>query len=361
MALNNTVEQKGAAQTKPVDTTENNEDLVREYIDKRSVTISLVHNYSNYRKVNMKVMGHKKEVIGASYRSCQILSSNTDEVNAYFPALIGISPSNQEFITRVKMWLSNIQFVISNNDASLNTSFIYRHKKDYLAIKKEEDRINDEYDKVDRANITLLKEALERKITALNNLEGTKYKYGRPENLEEYLIYRHCLLYKDVAKDTAFINSEPTIRFYIKDEAKEAERQRKLIKERKVAMQNFVELDGTEAKFDAVYIAVAIAKGDNIAQALLNDRSVKSAVIMDYVNTNPDKFNKLVGDKNITIKAFIETLIARGELVRSEYNQQISTADGTFIGANMRDAIAWFENPDNKAIRTAFENKLKLF
>ena len=82
---------------------------------------------------------------------------------------------------------------------------------------------------------------------------------------------------------------------------------------------------------------------------------------MDYVNNHPDKFNRIVSDKNITIKAFIETLISRGELIRSDFNQQISTADGTFVGANMNEAIAWFENPANKDIRTGYENKLKLF
>ena len=80
---------------------------------------------------------------------------------------------------------------------------------------------------------------------------------------------------------------------------------------------------------------------------------------MDFVNTNPDKFNKLIADKHIQMKAFIETCIIRGELVRSDFNQQISTPDGTFIGANMNEAIAWFENDANKAIRSALESKIK--
>ena len=92
------------------------EDLNKEYIDKRTIVISLVHNYSNYRKVNMKVLGQRKETIGSSVRSCQVLSSNAEEVNAYFPSLIGVSPNNPEFVTRVKAWLSNIQFTISEND-----------------------------------------------------------------------------------------------------------------------------------------------------------------------------------------------------------------------------------------------------
>ena len=336
------------------------EDLNAPYTDKRTVTISLVHNYSNYRKANMKVLGQRRETIGSCVRSCQVLSSNSKEVDAYFPALIGISPNNSDYITRVKAWLSNIQFTISENDVTLNVSFIYDHKRDYLEVKKQEDAINAEYDKVDRSNTSAIKDALKKKIDAINTLESTKYQYGRPEKIEDYLMYRHCLLYKEVAKDTALINSDPTIRFYIKDEAREQERQKKFTKERSDAMANFVRLSADNKKFDSVFIAISIIRNDNLAEAMLKDNSVKQSIVMDFVNTNPDKFNKLVTDKHIQMKAFIETLITRGELVRSDYNQQISMPDGTFVGSNMNEAIAWFESDANKAIRSALENKLKL-
>lgn len=339
---------------------EANADLEKEYIDKRSVTISLCHNYSNYRRVNMKVLGQRKEVIGSSIRSCQVLSSNAGEVNKYFPELVGLSPNHPDFITRVKAWLSNIQFNISENDVQLNTTFIYEHKKDYLDIKEKEDAINAEFDKVDRSNISAIKEALKRKLEDLNTLESMKYKYGRPQNLEQYLMYRHCLLYREVAKDIALINSDSSIRFYIKDEQKEQERQKKLVKERSEAMRRFVELVGNDKKFESVYLGICIYRNDNLSEALLKDKSVKQSIVMNFVNDHADKFNKIVNDENIENKAFIETLILRGELVRSEFNQQISTADGNFIGSNINEAIAWFKNPDNKAVRTALENKLKL-
>ena len=368
MSLNNPTikaseakDSKGAeVEATPKTTTVVDNSLNEEYIDKRSVTISLVHNYSNYRKVNMKVLGQRKETIGSSIRSCQVLSANAGEVNAYFPALIGISPHNPEFITRVKAWLSNIPFTINENDVKLNTSFIYNTKADYLKFKAAEEKIDKEYEKVNRNNIAAIKEALAKKITAINDLESSKYKYGRPENLENYLMWRHCLLYKEVAKDIALINSDPTLRFYIKDEAKEAEKQRKLTEQKTKAMKNFVELNGSDRKFDAVYVAICVSRNDNLAEALLKDRSEKSAIMIEYVNTNPEKFNAFVNDKYVQLKSFIETLISRGELIRSEFNQQISTADGTFIGSNMNEAIAWFENEEHKDVRTAYENKLKL-
>ena len=339
----------------------NHEDLEEPYTDKRTVTISLVKNYSAYRKANMKVLGQRHEVIGSSVTSCRILSSNKGEVDAYFPQLIGLSPSNPEFITRVKAYLSNIQMNVNNENATLNTSFVYNHKKDYIAISKKENAINAEYDKVDRANPSAIKEALKKKIDALNTLEGTKYKYGHPESIEEYLMYRHCLLYRDVAKDMALINQDPTLRFYIKDEAKEAQRQKKLVDEKKHAMKHFVELCGTDEKFNAVFIQVAKLQNMILSEALAKAKDEKESILINFVNENPDKFNTFVTDKNISVKSFIEVLITRGELVRSDYNQQIATADGTFIGSNMNEAVAYFNNPNHGSFVETLKNKLKLF
>ena len=359
MPAQNSENGNGGKVETPTPPVESKEDLEAPYTDKRSVTISLVKNYSAYRKANMKVLGQRHEVIGSSVTSCRILSSNKGEVDAYFPQLIGLSPSNPEFITRVKAYLSNIQMNVNNENVTLDTSFIYNHKKDYIAISKQEDAINAEYDKVDRANTSAIKEALKKKIDALNTLEGTKYLYGNPVNLEQYLMYRHCLLYRDVAKDMALINEDSTLRFYIKDEAKEAARQNKLVDEKKHAMKHFVELCGSENKFNAVFIQIANANSMILSEAITKSKDEKENIVMNYVNENPDKFNKLVSDKNVTTKAFIEILIMRGELVRSEYNQQISTADGTFIGSNMNEAVAYFNNPANASVKTAYENKLK--
>ena len=337
------------------------EDLNKEYVDKRTIVISLVHNYSNYRKVNMKVLGQRKETIGSSITSCRVLSSNAGEVNAYFPALVGLSPNHADFTSRVKAWLSNIQFVVNENDVPLDISFVYNTKKDYLDFKKKEDAIDEEYAKVDRSNLSAIKEGIKRRVDALNTLESEKYKVGHPVNLEQYIIYRHCLLYRDVAKDTAIVNSDPSVRFYIKDEAKEAEKQKKLTEYRMQAMRNFIELNASPTKRNAVYVAIVASRNENVSEALIKTDSEKTSYLMDYVNTHPDKFNRLVADKNITTRAFIETLIVRGELVRSEFNQQISTADGTLIGSNMNGAIAFFNNPDNKDMKELYENKLKMF
>lgn len=344
-------------------TTKQQEDpeLDMPYVDDRTIIISQVSNESFYRRVNKASLKRRKEVIGSSVSSCNILSSNKGEIEAYFPALIGESATSADFIKKVKIWLSNILFVVPDTDATLNISFRYNTKRDYLKLKKEEDMIEEVYSRVNRTNLKEVKDALAVKIKALNELEGKKYLYGNPVDLTQYLIYRHCLLYKDVAKDQALINSDPTYRFYIKDAAREKARQEKLIQYRKKAMVNYIEIEASPAKFKAVYIAVLLALNENVSLGLSKSPSEQSSIMMDFVNNYPEKFNKLVSDNHLETKAFIETLIVRGELIRSEFNQQISTADGTPIAANMNEAVAYFDNPNNAAVRTIYQNKLKQF
>ena len=331
------------------------------YTDKRTVTIAPVQQFSAYRRANIKSMPPRRNIIGSSISSTRILSSNKDEVEKYFPQIIGISPNNPEFVTRVKAYLSNISCNVQDAGSTLNISFTYDKKKDYLTIKEKEEKINAKRESVARNNTAAIKEAVKVWTQEINDLESEKAKYGHPDNIEEYLLYRHCLLYRDVAKDISLINSDSSLRFYIRDENKEAERAKRLVDERRKAMRNFLALESSDKKRNAVFIQMTVNNGGNIAEAMMKTPDQQVSALMTYLNDSPDKFNDLFEDKNVEMKSFIEALIARGELIRPEYNQQISTADGTFIGSNMNEAVAYFNNPTNKPVLEAMQNKYKLF
>ena len=122
-----TIDAKGGAPTKPAPaqgaplnpTTGNEpsksaretyeENLNAEYYEQKTVTINLVKNFSLYRKANDKVLPERADYIGSSVNSSRILSSNKAEVETYFPNIIGLAVNNENFITRVKQWLNNIQ------------------------------------------------------------------------------------------------------------------------------------------------------------------------------------------------------------------------------------------------------------
>ena len=353
--------QKGTGTTVMENKAAKEVELNSPYTDKRTVTIAPVQQFSAYRRANIKSMPPRRNIIGSSISSTRILSSNKDEVEKYFPQIIGISPNNPEFVTRVKAYLSNISFNVQDAGSTLNISFTYDKKKDYLIIKEKEEKINAKRESVARNNTAAIKEAVKVWTQEINDLESEKAKYGHPDNIEEYLLYRHCLLYRDVAKDISLINSDSSLRFYIRDENKEAERAKRLVDERRKAMRNFLALESSDKKRNAVFIQMTVNNGGNIAEAMMKTPDQQVSALMTYLNDSPDKFNDLFEDKNVEMKSFIEALIARGELIRPEYNQQISTADGTFIGSNMNEAVAYFNNPTNKPVLEAMQNKYKLF
>ena len=353
--------QKGTVATVMENKAAKEVELNSPYTDKRTVTIAPVQQFSAYRRANIKSMPPRRNIIGSSISSTRILSSNKDEVEKYFPQIIGISPNNPEFVTRVKAYLSNISFNVQDAGSTLNISFTYDKKKDYLTIKEKEEKINAKRESVARNNTAAIKEAVKVWTQEINDLESEKAKYGHPDNIEEYLLYRHCLLYRDVAKDISLINSDSSLRFYIRDENKEAERAKRLVDERRKAMRNFLALEASDKKRNAVFIQMTVNNGGNITEAMMKTPDQQVSALMTYLNDSPDKFNDLFEDKNVEMKSFIEALIARGELIRPEYNQQISTADGTFIGSNMNEAVAYFNNPTNKPVLEAMQNKYKLF
>lgn len=333
-------------------------DLDLAYIDRRSVTISLVTNYSLYRKKNDKSLPKRRDVIGSSIRSSRTLAANKAEVEAYFPNLIGLAPNNENFVTRTKAWLNNISVPVDELGKTFDTSFRFNTKRDYLMFKAKEDKINEAYASVNRQNISELAEALERKIEDLNLLESEKHKFGSPVNVSDYLLYRHCLLYKDVAKDPAFINSDPTIRFYFRDDKREADLQAKLRLELNNAKSNYVKIVGNTEVFNAVFTQYCVNVNLPVTVGLNMSEVDKQNHLDKYSIQEPVKFNKICTDKDLLTKALIENLIARGELIRATHNQNISTIDGEFIGANIKEAVMWFKNVVNSARVDAYKNKL---
>lgn len=337
------------------------EDLTRPYEDKSSVTIALVENYSLYRKVNRVSLPKRVDYIGSCIESSRRLSANKVEAEKYFPNVIGIMPNHENFLTRVKQYLNNIRIAVDEQGVTFDTSFRYDHKADYLKVQAELEEIEKRYNSVNRNNTAELRKALKVKIDAIDAVERKKAEYGYPLNVEDYLMYRHCLLYNDVAKDMAFINGEQNIRFYIKDNKKEEERKRKQHELANKALQNYVVLLGDSSLFDAVYVQYCVINNKPILTSLLKDVVDREVELSKFATDYPDKFNKIYSNKDVRIISDIELLIARGELIRHDYNQNITTPDGVLIGANMNEALAWFKNTENISAVNAYKNKLKNF
>lgn len=335
------------------------ENLEREYTDKRTITIALCRNYSKFREANRSALPKRVDYIGSCITSSRVLSSNKEEMDKYFPQLIGISPSDSDYIYRVKSYLNNIQIKVDELGKTFDISFRYNHYKDYLKFAKEEEIIETRYKAANRQNLSELKKALKRKIDDINELESRKHKYGSPVNIEDYLMYRHCLLYNDIAKDIAIINADVNIRFYFKDDKKEADKLRKFRTEVNKAKANYVACMADTQLFEAMYIQYLVQSNLPIVASLLEDEIDKQIKLDKFSQDEPVKFNKFFKDDNLKLKSTIELLIARGMLIRSSYNQNITSVDGSLIGANMNEAVAWFKNPENTGAAESYFSQLR--
>lgn len=330
------------------------------YTDVRSITIMLVKNTSLYRKANDKVLPKRIDYIGSCFNSSKVISANQEEVNAYFPNLVGLSPNDPSFMLRVKQYLNNIRIPVDELGKTFDISFYYYHKKDYYKFKAKEEAIEEAYQKAPRRGDVEIKAAIKAKVNALNLLESQKHKVGYPINVEDYLMYRHCLLYHSVAKDMSIINSDTSIRFYFKDDKKEADKLRKYRLEVNKAKANYVACIADSVLFEAVYIQYCVLNSLPVLTYLNRPQLDKEIDLDKFSSNEPVKFNKIVYNKEIKLMAVIEKLIARGELVRSQYSQNITTTDGELIGANTGEAIAWFKDPKNASMVAAYNHKLNL-
>lgn len=159
---------------------EENESLDREYFDRRSVSISLVKNYSLYRKANDKIIGKRSDYIGSSISSSRTLSANKAEVETYFPNIIGLAPNNENFITRVKQYLNNFQVKVDEIGKTLNISFHYYKRETFLPLKNKKIRLMRNMMLFHVKTSINLKKLLKTKLSNLMLLKALNINMGIP-------------------------------------------------------------------------------------------------------------------------------------------------------------------------------------
>ena len=262
-------------------------------------------------------------------------------------------------MSRVKSHLNNIRVYVDEIGRKFDTSFHYYKKSDYLWFVDQEEKIEQKFKEVDRNDTSALKKAVNAKVEALHDLESKKHEFGYPVNVEDYLMYRHCLIYNHVAKDQALVNSNRQYRFYFEDDKRVAIKTKQHRLEIKNAKINYVACLENNELFDAMYIMYCVNNNLPVLSSLAEDKLDREMKLDKFSMNEPKKFNELYKDKDIITKAFIERLIARGELIRPKYTQNITTVDGEFIGANIIEAVAWFKNPNNIESVNIYTNKLK--
>lgn len=321
----------------------------------RTVTILRKEGNSAYFRRNAKFIPEGKIKIGSSIGSVNRLRSNKAELDVYMPNILGIGTNDPKYGEMLNSWFYNISVPVPETGLNLDIGFIYNDNTSLKAISEKEASIYKTFNTAKKSNPKDRDLAIEIRDEAIIELESSKYKYGSPINVSDYVLWRYCLLYGSVAKDIALINKSGAIRFYIYDAEQERYKEQIEFDIRKQATMVYVKLMNEPTKVKNILWnhmpTVDISK--------LSDLD-KFKALETLQKASPNVLISLYKDDNLGLKAQVEQMIHYGILRRLDGTSVIVDENNDIIGNDMSQVLIYFKNTDrNKPQITTFTSKLR--
>ena len=321
-------------------------------------------NQSTFYKTNMKVLGEESRRLGSNATAVKAMLINGDELKVLMPSILGIDP---------KSTTSNWDKAVSNYWHSLTVDIYDKGKELEIGFIYDFNDTTTFFDNVKRKDYISKLTGVKDDRTLMEYVEGSKdgkpnvpenekYKYAMPINVEDYLLYRYCQSYHDVANNIDSVDKSPNIRFYLfSDKLYKIEADKKLNLEKK-AMSLFLKVIANSNEVDNVLYTlcnkVDSLKGINIKTL---DESDKHIHLKNIMNEKPQLFISTVEDKNLLIKANIERYINAGIWKRLPNSDIIVDTDNAeiTIGNNVDEAVSFMSNDANKERLNVYVAKFK--
>lgn len=315
----------------------------------KKITIFRKPEVSEFTKKNYKVLPYGRFNIGSAINPVSKIMSYTEEQSALMPIIIGVSSTSSEWNRVLFNYWNSLSIFIPENGKQLEIGFNYslthpdcvKFIKDLKGADGKPKTFSNDDD---------LADYVEKFIA-----EHEKWKYGRPINPADYMLWRYTLNYRKVANSLKEAENSTKIEFYIFDESEA----------KKIDDQNFEK----RTKAGAIYYDL-VRSADKVNDVLYylqrgielsGKTSIERAKILERVwQENPDLLLEAKNDPKLKEKAFIEECIAKGVLRRLPNSSMIvETDENTEVGTNLDDAIAFLNSEKNRAIKNSIEGRLR--
>jgi len=359
-------------------------------INNRKIWIYWRNIKSSYAAANEEGLDEPSRNIGSSISGVQKMLSNSEEQIALMSSVISISPGDSGWAKALSKYWQSLSEEILPTGKELEIGFIYDSsdltKMAYITnindklpedkkLETDEDIKNyvagrllgvDVRFKTDMAKANKLagqaglqakKTAYDIKYDLIWKIEAEHYKFGTPINVSDYLLYKYCMVYSQVANELSLAEKSPNIRFYLHSEA-----EIKLAKERKHKADKDrmnVYIDTIKSVSKVENVLYALNKGDKVRS--IKDDTDLFILLEEVSKDRPAAFVAAAKDKNLVIKGTIEKYIATGILRRLDNTQIVvdATDPGIITGNSLEEAVSYFASKKNEAIVSEYNAKYK--
>ena len=301
-----------------------------------------------------------KNKIGSSFKGSTLNRGLTHaEENIFMPELVGMPFDAPMFRKACDDYWKDICVIVpaptAIDDAKaaleLETGFIYPDKDSAKLGEEESDR-----------ELAKHYKALEE--SRIHTMDfSVRVKVGRPINLADWVLYRYCLVYSDVAKLESQVNMSARIRFYMTSPELENKGKAAALTHRKLAMAAYLEILADENKTENLFYALdAERKILATTQNQHYNGAIKSDIelcLEKIANTMPERFLALAKDESIQMRAFVVRCLESNFLRRVPNTDRIIHGDNTLLGTSVSEAISFLADEKNLTIKQELEAKME--
>lgn len=273
-----------------------------------------------------------REFIGSSFKGYSVNRGLTKvEERRWLPSMLGLDLEGREWEKGSEEYWNNIRREVPPNG------------KDDLGGLKLEIGLLYENDGTMSA-----KEKYLRDLDALRNIDGVIINpAGEPINLTDYILWRYCLVYVDVANDISLVNNSPKIRFYMFTKEKQISDKKSVIDKRRAANQLYNQ--NISDRNWVLHMLYTLVPGDKDARIQLKDISnldpeEQDVMLYEYLEKDSAKFMDIGKDKNLAMRSLIELAVATGRMHRIP-NTATIIYDGATIGNTTEEVVSFLNNP----------------
>ena len=324
----------------------------------RKVYIEWKHKMSSFALVNKEVITEANRRIGSAVTSVKKMLAMGEEQEVIMKQIIGADPTidASDWTTQLAKYWHSISVPISSSGREIETGWEFDINSDRCKVAIKELGVF-------KSSADLAKKCLGSSAKGVPNIEETNlFRYGMPIEPDEYMLWRYCLVYRDVA-NTMDDAHHGHIRFYLRSQDEIDKVKRNKFDSVKKAMGAYMDLIADRVAVDNLLHVMAndaeVTLVDNINIDNMEDID-KDQLLHEVSQSIPDKFITMTSDKTLSSKAFIERLISAGILRRLSNTAIIVDAGDVekTVGDSLIEAVAWFANSTNT--KSVSEYKLAL-